>query len=353
MAIEFKHRLFHQKILDPNNNFEPALIPNEVRWDPLTGHACIVQEFRFRGVFPKPDYAALVQKTQPICPFCSPRLEESSPKFPPEFIPEGRLRYRGVTVIPNFNPYASYSGIAILTSTHFLELTQFTREIVVDGLLAAQEYLRRVTAIDKGAKYISINCNYLPPAGGSVIHPHFQPIAGHTIPTYEKQTCECLRNYRRRSGSGYWSDLIRAEKENGERYVGQTGNTVWLMNFASRGRDPDVMAVFQEKHSLLELTEGDFAGFADGLRRVFRHMADKNFGSFNMALYSAPTGQKDFWVHARLKPRFQFPVLGTADYCFVEALHDDYLCQSYPEAVCRELKPYFDRSSGGANATGH
>ncbi len=352
MPIVFKSRLFHQKILDPNNNFEPALIPNEVRWDTLTGRGCIIQEFRFRGQLPKPDYSALVEKTQPLCPFCSPRLETLSPRFPPEFIAGGHLRHKGVTVVPNFNPYAAYSAIAVLSPVHFLELPQFNEEIVVNGLLAAQDYLRRVATHDKLAKYMSVNCNYLPPAGGSVIHAHFQPIAGYTAPTYEREALAALKNYHRKNGTSYWVDLMRAEKEKGERFIADIGVTSWLMNFACRGRDPDILIIFRGKHSILDLAGSDCADFYDGLRRVFLYMVDRNCGPFNMALYSAPPGADQFWAHARFKLRFQFPPLGTADYCFVEALHDDFLCQAYPEAICRELKPYFGATVGGEVAAG-
>ncbi|MBI4333357.1 MAG: hypothetical protein HY673_18995 [Chloroflexi bacterium] len=341
MPVVFRSKLFHQKILDPNSNFEPALLPLEVRWDTLTGHMAIIQEFRFRGQLPKPDYSTLIEKTRPVCPFCPRSGGDVSPRFPPEFIAEGKLTCQGIDVIPNFNPYATYSAIAILSRTHFLELKELSREVVVGGLLACQEYLKRVAAFDRRAKYMSINWNYLPPAGGSVIHPHLQPLASYVSPTYEKEALAALKRYFRRNRSPYWADLITAERDRGERFIGQTGDVAWLVNYAGRGREPDIIAVFPERRSVLDMPQSGWDAFYEGLRNTFRYLADMNYVSFNLALYSAPPGEDQFRVHARLKPRFQFPALGTADYCFIEALHDDYLCQTYPEKVCRAMKPYF------------
>lgn len=352
MTIQFKSKVFGQRVLDPNNGFQPLVLPLEVRWDMLTGRTSVIQEFRFRGKFPKPDYTALIEKTRPICPFCPETLDRVSPRFPPELIPDGRLEHRGVTVIPNFNPYATYSAIAVLSRTHFLELSDFTEDTVANGLAASQQLLRIIAAADKRAKYMSVNCNYLPPAGGSVIHPHYQPIAGYVAPNYERETIAGVRGYHRRYGGNYWADLIQTERERGERFIGQTGSVAWLMNFAARGRDPDIMAIFERKNSILELTEEDFRGFSRGLIRVFRYLADKNYGPFNMALYSAPPGEDQFWAHVRIRPRFQFTPVGTSDHCFIETLHDENFCQSYPEAVCRDLRPYFSDIGETRNAAG-
>lgn len=341
MPIRFRKKLLHQELLDPNNNFEPALVPIEIRWDTLTGRTTLIQEFKFRGKLPKPDYSAMIEKTRPVCPFCPGTLEKVSPKFPPELVPEGRLNYRGTVVIPNVNPYASYSALAILAPVHFLELSEFSEEIIVNGMRACQEYLRKVASYDPAAKYISINWNYLPPSGGSVIHPHFQAVAAYVAPTYEKETLAASRRYFNRNRTIYWADLVKAEKERGERFIGETGNVSWLVNFAGRGREPDIISIFEKKHSILQLSESDFVDFYEGLRRVFKYMGDNNYISFNMVLYSAPPGREDFRVHTRLKLRFQFPLLSTADYCFMEALHDQFLCQTYPEAVAREVKTYF------------
>jgi galactose-1-phosphate uridylyltransferase len=188
---------------------------------------------------------------------------------------------------------------------------------------------------------MSINWNYLPPAGSSVIHPHLQALASHVAFTYERETLSASRRYFRKNGSIYWADLIKVEKERSERFIGETGNIAWLSNFAGRGRDPDILVIFQGKHAISELAESDFKNFYDGLHKVFQYMTDRNYASFNLSLYSAPPGEDHFWVHARLKPRFQFPLLGTADYCFLEALHDEFLCQNYPEMQCREIKTYF------------
>ncbi|MDP2720158.1 MAG: hypothetical protein U1D67_02070 [Dehalococcoidia bacterium] len=341
MPIKFKSSMFHQKILDPNNNFQPALIPLEVRRDTLTGHAAVIQEFRFRSKMPKPDYSFLIEKTRPICPFCSPGVDENSPRFPPEFIKEGKLEKYGVLVIPNFNPYATYSAISILSRNHFTEITQFSENIIVNGLLASQEYLRRVRSFDPKARYLSVNWNYLPPAGGSVIHPHFQPVAAYIRNTYMKETLSASKRYMLRNGVTYWSDLVKTEKEKGERFIGETGGVSWLVNYAGRGREPDILGIFEKKGSILELTAADFKDYFNGLSRIFRYMTDNNYMSFNLCIYSAPAGQDHYRTHARLRLRFQFPILGTADACFIEALHDDFLCQTFPEAACGEIKKYF------------
>jgi len=335
MPIRFQKYLKQTRFLDPNREYQEGSQLTEIRIDPLTGRTSRILNFPLR-IPPKPDLDPLVNTSLKMgCPFCPEVVEKSTPKFPPDLVPEGRIRVGEALVFPNMFPYDTYSAVGIFSGRHFVPLPEFTQEILADGFRACVEFFRRAQGSQR--LYGSLNWNYMPLSGGSIVHPHIQVIAGDLPTNYTRETLEAGKRYVEENGSLFWADLLKAEQQAGERYIGATGPVQWLASFAPMGY-MDLLAVFPGCETIGDLTSHELQEYARGLLRVFTYLDGKGFWNFNMALYSGVAGDASTWTHARLVPRYATPPLGTSDMRYAEVLHRETLAIVKPEDVCRELR---------------
>lgn len=342
--IKFRSEVLESRILqrDSSGEFAEKTSTLELRFDPLSGQTC-----RLLGFPPKmirrPDLSDIVQESLEIgCPFCPPAIDEITPRFAPELVPEGIIRKGEALVFPNARPYDVYSAVVVISREHSISLTDFTLEILVDALMAAYAYLERVQEVDSKATYHFIAWNYLPASGGSIVHPHLQCNIGYFPTFHQKQILEASQSYYQENGTNFWNDLVEQERKLRQRYIGTIGNTCWLTSFAPRGRLMDVMAIFPGKASIIELSEEDLRDFANGLLNVFRYMDELNVLSFNLSTYSG-TDESQFWAHARITPRslLLYSPLETSDQFYYQVLHDECICLLRPEIACEDLKRHF------------
>ena len=106
-----------------------------------------------------------------------------------------------------------------------MPLAGFSSEMLTDAFLQAQAYNRRVKDHDPEIDYWSIGWNYMPPAGGSQVHPHLS-VLGQFLPTpLEEKVFSASKRYQELNGSIFWKALIEKEKESHERYLADIGQT--------------------------------------------------------------------------------------------------------------------------------
>lgn len=341
MDVKFRRMQKQSRFLDPRQDFAEARIENEIRFDPLTGRTGRIAHFALPPLTP-PDLEEMARiSLERGCPFCPDWLEKITPRFPADLIPEGRLHRGEATVIPNLSPYDQHSALTIMSRQHLLRLPDFTPDLLANAFGLSLEYFRRV---DPGPPSFSLmNWNYFPPSGGSQLHPHLQLYVTDTPGNLLLAEIQASEKYYQENGGNFWADLIQAEKEAGERYVGQTGEVTWLVSYVPIGILGDVQAVFPRRGTLAELTADDLQAFSDGLVRVFRYFHDRGMYSFNLAFYPGPPeGAGRFWVHARVVPRFSVqPVLHASDVNTLQYLYDEPVTMIWPEEVTAGLKPYF------------
>jgi UDPglucose--hexose-1-phosphate uridylyltransferase len=341
MGIAFKRCLQHTKILNPTKGYEEKTLTLETRWDPLTKRTVRVLDLPIKKL-DELDMDEILNKGENIpCPFCSNAVEEVTPRFPDEFIKGGRLCFGEVSLFPNRLPFDKYCAVAVLTQRHYVPLVDFSEEILFNGFSTACVFLRRLVEVDPSVRFFSINWNYLPLSGGSIIHPHLQIIGGELPTHYQGEMIQGGREYQQQCGKIFWDELIAAEKELGERYIGALGNTVWLASYAPLGFS-DIMSIFRERASVIDLTDQDLKDFAQGLLKVFQYFQEFNHYSFNLALYSGQYGGDDtFWVNARMVTRRLLPPVGASDVSYFEKLHGESIGYKKPERLCEEMRGYF------------
>ena len=345
MAIEFESEILQTRFLDPLTDFKEKAHSFEARVDPLTRKPSFIYEVRY--VAPKKkELSSIVQKSlNRVCPFCPETIDTATPKFVSQLWPEGRIQIGEACIFPNAMPYAPYSAILVLSSQHFIALADFTQEMLTNGLIASQTYLKRVHESSAGAKYIYIGWNYMPASGSSQLHPHYLVEATYSPTPHQKELLEASREYYTTNGTSFWSDLVTKEQQLGERYIGSTGNVCWLTSFAPKGRLLDILAIFQHRESFLDITEKEFRDFATGLEIVFKYMNDQDFYSFNLTIDSGIAGDDHFWTQARIVPRTTFGEIETSDCSYYEMMEGLHFSARYPEDICQELKKYFGGES--------
>ncbi len=202
-------------------------------------------------------------------------------------------------------------------------------------------FIRAVFDHDRDVRYASINWNYLPPAGSSIVHPHLQPNCGE-IPTNElRHQFDGCQRYFRENGRSFWSDYIQDEKALGLRHVAETGPISWITSFVPMGFLPDVSCIFHERLSPAGMDEAEIMPFLEGLTRVLAYFRDRNIFSFNVSIFSVKEGE-GFLMNGRVCPRLLPRPIGNSDMAYLQTLHREPFTIGTPEAACVELKKYFE-----------
>jgi galactose-1-phosphate uridylyltransferase len=337
--MEFNKIVKEAVFLDPQKDFQEVKLPIEIRKDPLTGKNGRIVNFRFK-LPQRPDFREKIESSKNTCPFCPERLEKVTPKFPLNIIPEGRIRVNNATLFPNSMPYERNSAVVIFSNDHFIDMNEFNENILIDALTASKIYFERVSNFDPSTKYMSINWNYMPPSGAGLIHPHLQTIASDIPTNYHKDILTASKNYYENSSRNFWDDLLNKEEEIGERFIGIKGNIGIIASFVPQGMMGDLLLIFKEVNSILNISEEDIRDFAYILKNVLRYLYDQNFYSFNMAVYFGLKGEEYLWTNARIVPRMTIPPMDTGDVNYFEKLHGEIFIVKSPEDLAQEIREY-------------
>jgi galactose-1-phosphate uridylyltransferase len=317
----------------------------EIRRDEISGVTSGILPYRFRMLERQDPGVYLEKSPGAICPFCPDLIEALTPRFTPDICAEGRFRRGRAVLFPNAFPYDRHNAVIALCPDHFVGLDALNTETMTDGFLLAWEYFERMAEAEPDLRFASLNWNYMPPAGGGLVHPHLQTILGGNPTRFPARLLRGATDYRVKHGRSLWADFLKREQDLGERYCATTGSVAWLASFAPKGMGGEVSFFFPETTALRQVRAA-LKGFLDGLTCVFAYLHANNFISFNLALYGALHEDVDFPVQGRITPRFSIPPLGTSDINYIEKYHDEVICPVVPEDFCRDLRPFF--AKGGA-----
>ena len=325
--------------LDPATG-DPVTRGAEVRVDPLTGDTVRVFDFPFR-VPQRPDLDALGRATEGTCPFCADRLERATPRFPDALVPGGRMREGDMVVVPNLLPYDLVCAVCVLGPRHLVRLPEMEPGWIAAGLRLARRFQRSVGERLPVARYRSTNWNFMPPSGGSLVHPHMQLVAGDRPYRYWAALTQAARAYREREGRDFWPGLVEAERRLGERTIAVTGPWTWLAAFAPRSRFFEVLAIHEREASFERVPEADLDPVAEGLVRVFGFLDSLGFWAFNLVVLGQEEAAGDgFRLQVRITPRLVVLPAGMNDMSFV-VYQGEFLAFYRPETIAGVLRPRF------------
>ncbi len=338
--IEFEERDLRARV--PDLAAGGAWADVRLRWrrDPLTGASARI----LTGVKLQPatrtDLTALTAKPA-FCPFDSEHLETATVPFPAELTDEGRIREGRAVVVPNILAYATHSAVGIYDpGRHFLDLDELTPPLVGDMLTAMVRHAQAVRRLDPEAAWSSINANYLPPSGASLVHPHVQSAHDACGLTSQRLLVERGQAWQERSGP-YWATLVEQEAA-GPRWVGHTGRVAWLTPFAPVGFH-EVWAVVTGAADVTDLAEQDARDLGQGLSRVLATYRDWNLASFNFALIGGGPQAREHGHQVVLKviSRSNPDPVYRSDATYFERLHAEALIDLSPEEVADAARARF------------
>ncbi|MEK7848054.1 MAG: hypothetical protein AAB270_03945 [Chloroflexota bacterium] len=343
--IRFNKLVAQAEFLSPLKSFQPDSQPIEYREDPLLGLTSVVRTGRqFWGSLYKTDEALLkqmVEGSRGRCFFCPAKAATATPRFLPDFIPEGRLTRGEAILFPNLFAQKEHSAICVMTGQHYLPLNGFTPALLSGALKLSADYIGRVHRA-KAIKYAEIGWNYLFPGGASIVHPHLQVLCSDMAYYLLREMVARGQRHQDQYGRNFWEELVDTEQKKGERYLGRIGDTEWLLPFAPT-REDEVNAVVQGKSHFLELGEADWEALAEGLCRVLRYYGAKGLSSFNLALYSGPLAASlpYFWMGLKIVSRTSVQPMPVNDVWYSNNILIDGFVTEPPEDLARGLRPYF------------
>ena len=340
-GLRFEERDLRGKVPVLSDGGAFGEIPLVRRVDPIFGTGV-----RFvSGAKIQPETRAdVAELTSPggFCPFCPGFHEKYTFPFPSEMVPEGKIRRNLALVVPNIVAYSTYSSVGVYDSTrHFVPMEEFEASLLHDAFAAMLQYVRDIRAYDAQAAYSSINANYLPPSGSSLIHPHLQSSNDYVPLAMQSVLIERARRHRKEGRERLLMDYVEAERE-GPRYIGRLGNAHFLTPFAPSGFR-EVWAVLEGGADLTDLGDDDVTAFADGLAKVIAAYVEWNLGSFNFAL----TGGGPDAAALGLNPLFRIVARSNpdpyyrSDVTYFERLYGELMVDITPEETAAGLRESF------------
>lgn len=323
------------RILDPRSGFSESRQEVEVRVDPLTGAVCRINLARTSR--PKQSLRRGEEVVPAKCPFCPENLDSNTPKFPPDLVPEGRLRSGGAVLFPNLFPLSDLHGVCVFTPEHKLDLDKFLKREIHDGITCCIKFFEVCNR--KGAPFHFLGWNHLSSSGASLLHPHFQIMASEKPLHGPKKCYDDSERYWRREGRSFWLDLISSERGS-PRYIGETDGFLWFAPWAPTGAFEVLGVSGEAKVSLLQLEGQELEGLSEGIVKILGGLWNLGATSVTMAVTQMPAGKDANWfsMNVRLMVR---PSGNISDRAFLELYGGEVGLTTLPEDYAKTLRDKF------------
>jgi galactose-1-phosphate uridylyltransferase len=253
------------------------------------------------------------------CPFC----RDSIFSVTPTFADKNRI-IRGESVtFPNLFPFGDWHTVTVITTEHSVDT--FTHRQVADALRAQVESLQRFNG------YPSINWNYLPSAGASLVHPHMQGISDRSPQLMIERYRFACEQYRGKTGKNYW-DAVREEERSSDRYL--FGDEILWSAHAVPVGEREVRGHLPV--TSLDGLEAYVDSLAQGILSVLTLYKKLGTHAFNMSIFfDKPEENRDSRAFCSLISRINPNVSSTSDSAFMERLHLEPVILTLPEELGR------------------
>lgn len=346
--IKFEHSVEKAGFFSPLAGMQYAEQTVEVRRDPLTGATAVssselaAKEEMFFGKTDWEHTQRLAASSREGCFFCPEKVLGSTPRYPDEMVPGGRLRHGRALVFPNLFPLAALHAVVTYPDLHFIRPSEFTPELLAEGLGAAVEFCGLAERFRDDLEHLQLCCNHMLPAGASLVHAHFQVFGGRGVPWLVRTMWERTAAFQREHGASFWETLVEEETAHGERFIESRDGCTWLVPFAPSG-GREVMAVLPAFPRVSALGTAQVAALARGLSKVLAWYEREGLSAFNFTLYGGPldTALAGHPVVLRVIARTAFkPDYRTDDYFLQKQLGGE-LIFAPPEEIAATLRTSF------------
>ncbi|MFV0307303.1 MAG: hypothetical protein ACK5OX_06135 [Desertimonas sp.] len=313
------------ELMNPSNTIE---VPLRIRVDPLTGDTGRLISGSKLAPSTRPDLEALTAPPG-FCPFCADNIETATGVFDPALTAEGRIRRGEAWVFPNVLAYSEFSSVGIYTADqHFVDLPELTPTRVGDLLDALVAYTAAVQRHQP--VWSSVNANYLPPAGSSLVHPHAQSAHDAVGTSVQRRLVGASETWS--GGESFWTTLIAQERQSA-RWVGSYGRVAVFTPWAPVGFH-EVWAVVEGEGRLEAMTAQDCADLGTAISAVLMTYHALNLTSFNWAIYGGgPTATDRYSLLCKIVSRSNAEPMYRSDVTYFEKLHGEAMVDLTPEEV--------------------
>ncbi|MFA6672117.1 MAG: galactose-1-phosphate uridylyltransferase [Methanoculleus sp.] len=287
----------------------------QYRRESLTGIRCRISPVRVER---RIDAFPALPCSRDGCPFCPNAIETSTPTFS-----DGtRLRCGKSVTFPNLYPYAEHHVVTVITPDHDTA-GPFDQRTLADAISGTAEALAR------GPGYATINWNYLPSAGASIVHPHLQGLADREPARLADLYISGGRRYLADHGRLYWDDLVEHERTS-DRFLFED-EIFWSASPVPLG-EREVRGILPVS-TLAEL--GPYVEpLAAGILRVVAFYRSLGTHAFNVSIFfDAPRAGQGHRAFCSLIARLNPNSLSMCDSAFMERLHQEPVILTLPEDV--------------------
>jgi UDPglucose--hexose-1-phosphate uridylyltransferase len=291
----------------------------ELRREDLTGLSCRISPERLkRGIdspfFDLPSTAG--------CPFCPDAIETRTPVFP-----DKTRVHRGESVtFPNLYPFSAWHTVTVITREHYPR--SFSRRQLLDAILSSIDLLSSRNG------YSSLNWNYLPSSGASLVHPHLQALSD-PVPSYlAGMYLSASRRFYQIHGNRY-ADQVALHEAGSLRYL-FGDEIIWYAQAVPLG-EKEIRVQLPISHPS---EFGPYAEtFVDGILRVIDLYHHLNTHAFNMSLFFDKKPDSSYFrsfcsIISRINPNAS----QTSDSAFMERIHREPVILTLPEDIGRFVK---------------
>ncbi|MDD1673511.1 MAG: galactose-1-phosphate uridylyltransferase [Methanomicrobiales archaeon] len=288
----------------------------EYRKDLVTGLSCRISAERIkRGI----DQIPTLIYASDNCPFCPDSVEKVTPTFS-----DGTRILHGESVtFPNLFPFAAWHTVSVITRRHLVE--RFTPTQIEDALKGQVESLRTHHG------YTSINWNYLPSSGASLVHPHLQGLVDDHPSDRVDRVLRGGEKFFKRERERYGDYLIDSEK-NTDRYL--FGSEIAWMAHAVPVGEKEILGILPCS------TVDEFQDFITEFTKDLLTMIDlyqaMGTHAFNMSVFFVPPDEtRDFSSFCSMIARINPNPSSLSDSAFMERLHLEPVILTSPEELGR------------------
>jgi galactose-1-phosphate uridylyltransferase len=291
----------------------------QYRTEYLTGLRCRISPDRLKRQI---DQSFYLPSDTGRCPFCRDAVMTVTPTFP-----GGNRIIRGESVtFPNLFPFGEGHVVTVMTREH--AVTSFSRQQVADALLSQAEALRLADG------YASINWNFLPSSGASIVHPHMQGLSdscpSRIVDIYFTASAE----YRKKEGRNYW-DAVREQERSSDRYL--FGDEILWSSHAVPVGEREVRALLPV--STLDEMENYADLLARGILEIISLYRKLGSHAFNMSIFFDKSGSDHgFRAFCSMIARINPNPSSRSDSAFMERLHLEPVIMTLPEDLGKFYK---------------
>lgn len=284
----------------------------QYREEHLTGLKCRISPDRLKRQIDQP---LLVSSNSEGCPFCPDAVMTVTPTFP-----DGNRIIRGESVtFPNLFPFGEGHVVTVITHEH--TVASFSRQQVMDALLSQIEALRQVDG------YPSINWNFLPSAGASLVHPHMQGLSDSHPSRIVAIYSTAGEQYCKKQDGNYWDEVLEQERSSDRYLFGD--EMVWSAHAVPVGerevRGILPIATLDEMDNYVDLV-------AQGILEIISLYRELGTHAFNMSIFFDKRGtDHGFRAFCSMISRINPNPSSTSDSAFMERLHLEPVIMTLPE----------------------